>query len=112
LREAGITNVDYRVIPLEHDPSEPTRPRYDPMPRYVAFVEEFPDEHFDFIEIDGHYRQACVAVGLAKLKRGGLLLVDDTSWIPIEEWGVPGSWPIVHQSVKINTVTSLWRRPA
>jgi predicted O-methyltransferase YrrM len=111
LDQAALRNVDYRVIPLEHPIDEPTRPRYDPMPRYAAFVEEFPDEHFDFIEIDGHYRQACVVTGCSKLKRGGMLLVDDTSWLPIEAWGVPPAWPLVHQSVKVNTVTSIWKRP-
>ena len=111
LENAEVRNVDYRLIPLEHPVDEPTRPRYDPMPRYASFVEEFPDEHFDFIEVDGHYRQACVLAGLSKLKPGGLLLVDDTNWIPLEEWGVPASWPVVHQGVKINTVTSIWQRP-
>ncbi|HXF38647.1 MAG TPA: class I SAM-dependent methyltransferase [Blastocatellia bacterium] len=112
LGESLLPKVDYRLIPLDHPPHEPTRPVYHPVPHYVAFVEEFPDEHFDFIEIDGHYRQACVIPALRKLRRGGLLLVDDTNWLPIEEWGVPATWPIVHQSVKINTVTSIWQRPS
>lgn len=110
--EWDIHNVDYRLIPLEHPPEEPTQPVYDRTPRYVSFVEEFPDDHFDFIEVDGHYRQACVLAGLPKLKPGGLLLVDDTNWLPIEAWGVPETWQTVHQSVKINTVTSIWQRPA
>ncbi len=111
LEESALTNVDYRLIALEHPLDEPTRPLYDPMPRYVSFVDEFPDGSFDFIEVDGHYRQACVAVGKAKLKPGGLLLVDDTNWLPLAAWGVPETWRLVHQSVKINTVTSIWQRP-
>jgi SAM-dependent methyltransferase len=111
LKAARIDNVDYRVVPLEHPEHEPTRPHYDPLPRYVAFVEEFPDRSFDFVEVDGHYRQACVTAAIPKLKPGGLLLVDDTNWIPKQDWGVPPAWPIVHESVKINTVTSIWRRP-
>jgi len=112
LAQSQLGNVDYRLIPLEHPVYEPTRPIYDPMPRYVSFVEEFPDESFDFIEVDGHYRQACVVAGACKLKPGGLLLVDDTNWLPLAEWGVPESWRLVHQSVKINTTTSIWKRPA
>jgi hypothetical protein len=108
---AAIRNVDYRLIPLEHPSEAPTKPLYDPMPLYASFVQEFPDAHFDFIEVDGHYRQACVVEALAKVKPGGLLLVDDTNWLPLEEWGVPQSWALVHQSVKINTVTSIWQRP-
>ncbi len=111
LEQAGLHNVDYRLIPLEHPIDEPTRPRYDPMPRYASFVDEFPDGYFDFIEVDGHYRQACIVMGLPKLKPGGLLLVDDTSWLPLAAWGVPETWPLLHQSVKINTVTSIWQRP-
>lgn len=110
-KQMGIDNVDYRLVPLDHAPEEPTRPIYDPVPRYVALADEFPDESFDFIEIDGHYRQACVIPALSKLKPGGLLLVDDTNWLPLADWGVPPAWPIVHQSVKINTVTSIWQRP-
>jgi SAM-dependent methyltransferase len=110
-QQLGLNNVDYRLIPLEHPSEEPTRPIYNPVPHYVAFVSEFPDAYFDFIEIDGHYRQACVIPAIQKLKPGGLLLIDDTNWIPIEEWGVPANWSIVHQSVKINTVTSIWQRP-
>jgi SAM-dependent methyltransferase len=111
LQEAGIGNVDYRLIPLDHPPQEPTRPVYDPVPRYVALAEDFPDASFDFVEVDGHYRQACVRAALDKVKPGGLLLVDDTNWLPLVEWGVPATWKIVHQSVKINTVTSVWQRP-
>jgi SAM-dependent methyltransferase len=112
LDQAALRNVDYRLIALEHPADEPTQPVYEPMPRYVSFVDEFPDDHFDFIEVDGHYRQACVVQGKHKLKPGGLLLVDDTNWLPIEAWGVPPQWRLVHQSVKINTVTSIWQRPA
>jgi hypothetical protein len=112
LEHAALRNVDYRLIALEHPSHEPTRPLYEPMPHYVSFVDEFPDDHFDFIEVDGHYRQACVVQGRRKLKAGGLLLVDDTNWLPIEDWGVPPTWRLVHQSVKINTVTSIWQRPS
>jgi SAM-dependent methyltransferase len=111
-KQMGIDNVDYRLIPLEHPPEVPTLAVYNPTPRYIAMAEEFPDEFFDFIEIDGHYRQACVPFALRKLKRGGLLLIDDTNWLPLADWGVPAAWPIVHQSIKINTVTSIWRKPA
>jgi hypothetical protein len=112
LHQSGIDNVDYRLVPLDHPPQEPTRPIYDPPPRYVALASEFPNGHFDFVEVDGHYRQACVIAALDKLKPGGLLLVDDTSWLPLADWGIPPAWNIVHQSVKVNTVTSIWQRPS
>jgi predicted O-methyltransferase YrrM len=78
LAEEGLSNVDLRLVPLDHPLNEPTRPAYDPLPRYVALANAFPDGHFDFIEVDGHYRQACVAAAVEKLKPGGLLLIVDT----------------------------------
>lgn len=108
----GLTNVDYRLVPLDHDAREPTRPVYDPVPRYVSVVNQFPDEHFDFIEVDGHYRQACVLACARKLKRQGLLLIDDSNWLPMDQWGVPETFQMAHQSMKINTTTSVWRRLA
>jgi SAM-dependent methyltransferase len=110
LGQASISNVDLRYIPLDHPQEMPTKSHYDPVPAYVDFASEFSDEFFDFIEVDGHYRQACVTMALAKLKPGGLLLVDDTNWLPLSEWGVPNTWQLVHQSTKINTVTSIWRK--
>jgi hypothetical protein len=108
---AAAGNVDYRLIPLDHPEAAPTPPLYDPVPRYVAVVDEFSDQSLDFVEVDGHYRQACVIAGAQKLKPGGLLLIDDTNLLPKAEWQVPPGWPLVHESDRGNAVTSIWRRP-
>jgi hypothetical protein len=111
LQKKGIKNVDCRHIPVEHDLNEPTYPHYEETPQYVRVVEEFEDESIDFVVVDGHYRQACVLASLAKIKPGGFLLVDNTNRLPIEEWGVPSNWPIVHQSSNVMTQTSIWKKP-
>jgi SAM-dependent methyltransferase len=111
LETSSMRNVDYRLIPLDHPVHEPTQPRYERVPGYVACIREFADESFDFVVVDGHYRQACVLEALSKLKPGGLLLVDDTNWLRLQDWQVPPEWPIVHQSTKINTVTTIWKKP-
>jgi len=103
--------AECRLIALDHPLSEPTRRDYDPLPAYVAVAGEFADESLDFVVVDGHYRTACIKQVLPKLKIGGLLLVDDTGWLPLKEWGVPGSWPIVHQSRNIVNCTTIWRKP-
>lgn len=111
LHKKGINNVDCRYIPLGHKPEEPTYPYYEKTPQYVSVVEEFQDKSIDFVVIDGHYRQACILVSLGKIKPGGFLLVDNTNRLPIEEWGVPADWPIVHQSRNVMTETTIWKKP-
>ena len=110
-RIASSPNVSYRLVPLDHSLEEPTRPHYDPLPRYVAVFGEFPDSSLDFVVIDGHYRQACVLAGAPKLRSGGLLLVDNTDRLPLSEWCVPSSWPVVHQSENVMGQTTIWKKP-
>ncbi|WP_394821330.1 class I SAM-dependent methyltransferase [Pendulispora albinea] len=107
----ALRNVDYRFVALDHPEKQPTVPRYDPQPRYVAVVNDFEDGSLDFAVVDGHYRQACVLAVLPKLRAGGLLLIDNTDWMPLDEWGVPSSYPIVHQSRNVMTQTTVWEKP-
>jgi predicted O-methyltransferase YrrM len=114
LTRAGVTNVDLRLVPLEH-PIELTTSRanaYPLLPRYVAVIAETPDGSLDLVIIDGHYRRASVDLALTKLREGGLLLVDDTDRWPDGEWGVPADWPIVHRSTSImKKTTTVWQKP-
>jgi hypothetical protein len=102
-------NAECRYISLNHPESESTHPDYNPLPDYVKVVHEF--DRLNFVVVDGHYRQACVKAAMPKLSRGGLLLVDNTNWLPLVEWGVPTTWPIVHQSENVMTQTTIWRKP-
>jgi len=45
--------------------------------RYVTVIDQYPDEYFDIILIDGRSRPACIKHSLPKLKRAGLLVVDN-----------------------------------
>lgn len=105
------SQIDLRLIPLDHDLKEPTLAVYPETPRYVRVVEEFADKSLDFVVIDGHYRQACVLAVLSKVKPGGFLLIDNTNWMKLEEWGVPQDWTVVHQSRNFMTETTIWRYP-
>lgn len=66
LGAAGLTNVDYRLLATSGAPSP-----------YVEAVAAFPDGHFDFILVDGEQRLACMAAAVPKLKRGGVLVLDN-----------------------------------
>ncbi|TXI79590.1 MAG: hypothetical protein E6Q44_09055 [Flavobacteriales bacterium] len=44
---------------------------------YVHAIDRYPDGHFDVLMIDGRARTSCLAHATAKLKRGGLLVLDN-----------------------------------
>lgn len=107
---ADLSNVDYRFVALDHKANEPTTPHYEPLPRYVAVIEAFPDASLDFVLVDGHYRQACILASLRKLKKGGYLIVDNTDWLPESEWGVPPTYRVVHRSANVMSETTFWEK--
>ncbi len=45
--------------------------------RYVTFIDQFPDATFDLVVVDGRARPACIQHGMAKIKPGGFLLLDN-----------------------------------
>ena len=106
------SRIDLRHIPVEHEFRDQYFPCYDPVPKYVLAIEEFPDASFDFILVDGCYRQSCVRAAMKKLKPGGLLIIDNTDWLPVPQWNVPYSWPVEHQSRNVLSQTTIWRKPA
>jgi predicted O-methyltransferase YrrM len=104
LERGGIGNVDYRFVPAEPPGAPADRPRY------AAVLDDFPDGSLDLVVVDGHYRDACLALAPPKLKPGGLLLVDDVAF-----WGgrppVPPGWALAHDSTNGIKNTHLWRKP-
>ncbi|OGF65016.1 MAG: hypothetical protein A2Y62_14420 [Candidatus Fischerbacteria bacterium RBG_13_37_8] len=111
IQKKGYKHIKCCLVRLEHSLEEPTKPFYDKQPAYVSIIEDFEDESLDFVVVDGHYRQACILAALPKLKSKGCLLVDNTNWLPIEEWGVPPKWLIMHQSSNVLTQTTIWQKP-
>lgn len=99
LRAAGVTNVDYLHVPLDHDVREGERPTYDPPPGYVTVIDRFPDRSLHLVVIDGHYRTHCVRHAVPKLADGGYLIVDDVNlWPSLDALPIPRRWRIVDDS--------------
>jgi predicted O-methyltransferase YrrM len=48
--------------------------------KYVTAIDEFSDATFDLIIIDGICRRECAERAVAKVKRGGIVVLDDTQW--------------------------------
>ena len=108
---AGLKQVDLRFVPLEHADADTYANHYDPLPANPAAILSLPDASLDFVVVDGWYRPVCAQAALAKLKPGGLLLIDNTDWQHPPHVHVPTDWPLVHQSRNVLTRTSIWRKP-
>ena len=74
IRDQGITNVDYQRHP-EDQPAETGG-----QSAYARVALSFADESVDFVLVDGLYRDHVTRFMLPKLKRGGLLIVDNIGW--------------------------------
>ena len=110
LAASRVQNVEYLHIPLDHDVGEGERPTYDPLPRYVAAIDRFPDRSLHLVIIDGHYRTNCVRRTVPKLAHGGLLLVDDINlWPDPSALPVPSNWVIVDDSTNGIKRAIIWR---
>lgn len=114
LQSDNATNVDYRVVPLDHPPDAPEPLDFDPMPSYVRVVAELDDDSLDLVLVDGHYRTHCVKAAAAKLRPGGVLLVDDIGlWPPgAGPWQILSDWPIADDSTNGVKRAVAWRKPA
>ena len=66
-----------KVELAEHDAEyfyvEPSRNHV----RYSGRINDFPDDHFDLVVIDGSHRNACIRNAAPKVKRGGVIVVDN-----------------------------------
>ena len=74
LRSERINNVD-----LVHCPRDV--PDVDGMKAaYVGLLDRFPKESLDFVLIDGIYRNHCAMQSIAKVKPGGIIIIDNVNW--------------------------------
>jgi hypothetical protein len=62
--------------PDEYSTSDNTFKRYS-FEKYVKAIDNFPDEYFHLIVIDGRSRPSCIKHSIRKLKHGGLVVVDN-----------------------------------
>lgn len=113
LASRQITNVDSRLIQLDHPLTEREREVYDPVPAYVRIVDECPDGSLDLVIVDGHYRTHCVRRSLPKIKPGGFLLVDDANlWPSLDSLPIPGNWIVVDDSTNGIKRCVIWKAPS
>jgi predicted O-methyltransferase YrrM len=74
LSERKLANVDYRLEPRDAPEEHGGRSGY------ARAALRFPDASVDFTLIDGAYRDHTASYMLAKLRPGGLLIIDNVNW--------------------------------
>ena len=92
LQKLNFVPVDYRFIPMSKavkvnyeytfykdfnlsDKDFQVRKEYH---EYFSFVKEYPDNHFDFILVDGRARVECCLNAIPKLKPNGIFVLDNS----------------------------------
>ena len=76
-----LRHVSYdKVLTINSDQFQSSQPMYKgkTFEQYVTAIDEFADEYFDIVFVDGRARSACVTRATPKIKPGGLLVVDNT----------------------------------
>ena len=122
LKEQGLNNVEYLHIPKENttdsqpddnvilsglDGSEPRMDFYN----YYSKVNEYPDEYFDFVLIDGRARVHCGKNAINKLKSGGIFVLDNSErarYKPLHD--LLSKWPMIFTTTGL-TDTTIWTKP-
>lgn len=91
IKAAGIKNVDYNLLEptsdedyfnknvLVNEDCLSTRSEYKMknFSNYVRSINPFQDGYFDLVIVDGRARQSCIAYSIPKIKKGGILLLDN-----------------------------------
>ena len=82
LKKNNITNCRYLLkVPEKSDfpkyQSNKAQFRGFDFENYCRVIDEYPDEYFDLVVVDGAVRQFCISHAFKKIKQGGFLFLDD-----------------------------------
>jgi len=120
LQEMGIKNVDYILVPPAQSESKKNleirfKKDFDSENQnyqsYYKHVQDYPDEYFDFVIIDGRARVECTQRAIPKIKKGGMLIIDNSErkrYKPIHE--MLKDWKSVNTTTGL-TDTTIWIKP-
>lgn len=120
LAEKEIKNVDYVSIEVQFPGERNSNDTYQKAineeqvkayESYYGYIDRFPDEHFDFIMVDGRARTQCGRHALPKLKKGGMLVLDNAErprYAALHE--ALQTWPRIFTTTGL-TDTVIWFKP-
>ena len=87
-----VKNIDYHYIPAGIDPQFEQKKPSNPgdyisddarfagynFESYVKLIDQYPDEYFDLVMVDGRARPSCILHSLKKIKLNGYLVLDNS----------------------------------
>ncbi|MBN1294118.1 MAG: class I SAM-dependent methyltransferase [Candidatus Latescibacteria bacterium] len=99
IKKSELQNIDYHLIhsDLSDEKGENTA--------YVRLINRFNDNIFDYVLIDGIYRDFCTLNVLGKIRPGGVLIIDNVNWFLPSESCSPCS-----RTYKLGAKGEIWDR--
>ena len=83
LEEKNLTNVDYHYKGINDEkPYESD---------YVKSIDTFGPESLDVVLVDGWYRAECAIMSIPKIKKAGILIIDNINWYVENQSNAPSS---------------------
>lgn len=120
IKENSINNVDYFFVDVKYPDQHLDKDGYqaalnqkqtEAYRKYFSFIDQYPDEHFDFVIVDGRARVECGKHAIPKLKSGGFLVLDNSErprYKPLIE--KLKSWESIWTTNGL-TDTTIWLKP-
>ena len=118
--KSGDNNINYALIKpimeeqkIDNEVRNAQTFRYE-LENYLNYYEninQYPDEYFDFILIDGRARVECSRRAVGKLKKGGIFMLDNSErmrYRPVHK--MLKDWPKINTTTGL-TDTTLWFKP-
>jgi hypothetical protein len=106
IADLGLANVSYRLLTIENEEQVEAS-------AYVSVCDDFEDESLGFVLIDGSARDACACAVIPKIKRGGLLVIDNINWFLDHSTTSPSSrqglGPVNQQWAQFEERVAEWR---
>jgi len=86
LKKSAINNCEYLLIEpenrdlmLKYSNLISNQLIFKPFKKYITQIEEYPDNSFDLVSVDGRARNFCIKYAIQKVRKGGILLLDDSN---------------------------------
>src|SRR6478609_83116 len=123
IQDQQIKNIDYHLVEKENIGNKPSLigKRNDDyivpftpatcFVNYYSFIDRYENESFDFIIVDGRARVECAEHAIPKLKKGGILILDNSERLrykPVHD--TLKSWKKVFTTNGL-TDTTFWFKP-
>lgn len=120
LERENISNVILKYVEIDYPDRELDKDGYQPAftakqvnayENYFTAIDEFPDEYFDFVLVDGRARVKCGEHAIPKLKPGGMLVLDNSErsrYAPLIKQ--LDAWPCIWTTTGL-TDTTIWFKP-